>query len=178
MTIGRNTHLALAALIAVPLALSVLVLSQNSRGEDTKQIRPTRLQEAVPIDLLSVAQTQISRLRRTADQLRVLAVQPMPGNLSPEEQAELVRHTQWLRDASHLVRTLADNWEQRLQPLTEQRGFQGKSGLRLEDLNTFFQLQTLGLKRKLQRENGQISLDPESVRASYRTAKVVINNMK
>ena len=176
MMIDRDTHLALVALITVLLTL--LVLPQNSRGEDTRHMRRTLLQEAVPADPLSAAQTQISRLRRTAEQLHVLAVQPMPGNLSPEEQAELVRHTQWLRDASHLVRTLADNWEQRLQPLTEQRGFQGKSGLRLEDLNTFFQLQTLGLKRKLQRENGQISLDPESVRASYRTAKVVINNMK
>ncbi len=176
MMIDRDTHLALAALIAVPLIL--LVLPQNSRGEDTRHIQPARLQEAVPTDPLSAAQTQIARLRRTAEQLRVLAVQPMPGNLPPEEQAELVRHTQWLRDASHLVRTLADSWEQRLQPLTEQRGFQGTGSLRLKDLNTFFQLQTLGLKRKLQRENGQISLDPESVRASYRTAKVVINNMK
>ena len=132
----------------------------------------------MPADPLSAAQTQIARLRRTAEQLRILAVQPMPGNLSPEEQAELGRHTQWLRDASHLVRTLADSWEQRLRPLTEQRGFQGTGSLRLKDLNAFFQLQTLGLKRKLERENGQISLDPESVRASYRTAKVVINNMK
>lgn len=119
------------------------------------------------------AQAQIARLRQTADQLRLLSHQPHPTNAAPTEHEEHARHRQWLHEAGQRVRTLADNWEQRLQPALQGR----KSAARPSDLNTFFAAQTAGLQSRLDRESAATEYRSPLVRAARDTARVVIGQM-
>ena len=119
------------------------------------------------------AQAQIARLRQTADQLRLLSHQPHPTNAAPTEHDEHARHRQWLHEAGQRVRTLADNWEQRLQPAP--RGKKGAT--RPSDLNSFFAAQTAGLQSRLDRESAATEYRSPLVRAARDTARVVIGQM-
>lgn len=118
------------------------------------------------------AQTQIARLRQAAEQLRLLAHQPHPTIAAPTEHEEHARHRQWLQEAGHRVRTLADNWEQRLTP-----GQARKGATPARDVNAFFAAQTAGLQSRLDRESAANEYRSPQVRAARDTARVVIGHM-
>ena len=120
----------------------------------------------------AVAQTQIARLRQTAQQLRLLAFQPKPANIAATEYEEYEHNQQWLREAQHRVHTLAENWEQRLAPATG-----NAATARLRDVNAFFTAQTVGLQSRLERESAEKQFTSATVRAARDTARVVIGQM-
>lgn len=120
----------------------------------------------------TAAQIQIARLRQTADQLRLLANQSVPRNLPGAARTEFAQHEQWLRQAEHRVSVLADQWEQRMRPLT---GTQAVA--KASDLNTFFEAQSAALQSKLRRESVAQTPASERVRSSRDTANLVIGNM-
>lgn len=120
----------------------------------------------------AVAQTQIARLRQTAQQLRLLAFQPKPANIAATEYEEYEHNQRWLREAQHRIHTLAENWEQRLVPAA------GSTAMaRLRDVNAFFTAQTVGLQSRLDRESAEKQFTSATVRAARDTARVVIGQM-
>ena len=120
----------------------------------------------------AIAQTQIARLRQTAQQLRLLAFQPKPANIAATEYDEYERNQQWLREAQHRVHTLAENWEQRLAPAAG-----STATAQLRDVNAFFTAQTAGLQSRLERESAEKQFTSATVRAARDTARVVIGQM-
>lgn len=118
------------------------------------------------------AQAQIARLRQAAEQLRLLSHQPHPTNAAPTEHEEHARHRQWLHEAQQRVRTLADNWEQRLTPGTQKKG-----AAPTRDVNAFFAAQTAGLQSRLDRESAATDYRSPLVRAARDTARLVIGHM-
>lgn len=120
----------------------------------------------------AAAQAQIARLRQAAEQLRLLSAQPQPTNAAPTEHEEHARHRQWLYEAQERVRILADNWEQRLTPGTQQKGVAPT-----RDVNAFFAAQTAGLQSRLDRESAANDYRSPLVRAARDTARVVIGHM-
>lgn len=70
------------------------------------------------------------------------------------------------------MRILADNWEQRLTPGTQQKGVAPT-----RDVNAFFAAQTAGLQSRLDRESAANDYRSPLVRAARDTARVVIGHM-
>lgn len=118
------------------------------------------------------AQQQITRLRQTASQLKLLAEQPVPQNLPERARGELAAHEQWLRQAHERISVLASEWEGQLKPLNSRAAVDSAN-----DLNAFFDAQSERLKNKLRRES--LAQDPasEPVRSSGTTARIVIDKM-
>lgn len=153
--------------LAVAVAAPLIAVAAESVATKAS---PVRANTPAP---KAAAQTQIARLRQTAEQLRLLAHQPHPTSAAPVEHEEHARHRQWLHQAGERVRTLADNWEQRLTPA------QGKkSGTPMSDVNSFFAAQTAGLQSRLDRESAATEYQSPLVRAARDTARVVIGNMQ
>lgn len=153
---------ALVVAVAVP---AVATAAQSRPPSKTSHIQAS---DVPPVP----AQTQIARLRQAAEQLRLLAHQPHPTIAAPTEHEEHARHRQWLQEAGHRVRTLADNWEQRLTP-----GQARKGATPARDVNAFFAAQTAGLQSRLDRESAANEYRSPQVRAARDTARVVIGHM-
>jgi len=170
MKIGRRRCGIGIALLLVCLSLTFLPLP--SLSDPTDNANNPQLAEA-PGNPVETAQMQIARLRQTANQLRLLATQPVPANVPGREREKLVLHGNWLRDAVRRMDTLADHWEQRLWPAG-----QGMGAADLTDLNSFFELQTVGLQRRLERENARYSTQAESTQPYYATTRLVIDKMR
>lgn len=156
------------------LALIVpLLLSPPLHAQSAKSLKPVKRNPVAPVvDPFVTAQVQIARLRQTADQLRLLAQQPLPPNLGSDARVELAQHEQWLREAEQRVSVLANQWEERLKPLN------GANATRLAaDLNAFFEAQSAHLQSKLRRESLTRSPITERVRSSGDTARLVIGKM-
>lgn len=156
----------LAAVCALPLA-----------AEPARGLTPVKRHPLPSADPFIDAQIRIARLRQTADQLRLLATQPKPADLSRETAAEFARHESWLRQAENRISTLADEWERRLRPLAGATPARADEFGRALDLNGFFEAQSATLQTKLQRESVAAGFGNEGVRALHDTARVVIANM-
>ena len=157
---------ALVVAVAVPIVATAAQTPQSALPS-----KSARAQE--PLVPSVPAQTQIARLRQAADQLRLLAHQPHPTIAAPTDHEEHARHRQWLQEAGPRVRTLADNWEQRLAP-----DVQGKRAVtQARDVNAFFAAQTAGLQSRLDRESAATEYQSPLVRAARDTARVVIGHM-
>lgn len=123
-------------------------------------------------DPFLAAQTQIARLRQTADQLRLLANQPLPVNAKGEAREELLKHEAWLRQAGHRVHVLASEWEQQVNPAAA-----SKTTASATDMNAFFKSQSAALQSKLQHESLQLDMRSTATRSAGETARIVIAKM-
>lgn len=158
------------------VAVIFLVLSPLAVSAPPDILQPVKRHPGAGPTPLTTAQIQIARLRQTADQLRLLARQPLPADVGNHARAEFTRHEQWLREAEHRVSVLADNWEQRLRPSDGVVLHAGEIARAL-DLNAFFEAQMAGLQSKLRSESARSAFVSEPVRAANDTAKVIINQM-
>lgn len=152
--------------------LAVLALPPDSHSaESSKPLQPVKRHPgAAPTDPYFTAQIQIARLRQTADQLRLLANQPVPVNAKADAREEYIRHEEWLRQAGHRVNILANEWEQRVKPAAT-------SAARAAEVNSFFELQAATLQSKLHRESLTLDIHSEAVRSAGDTARLVIGKM-
>lgn len=153
-------------------ALAVLALPLLSYPADPSSLfQPVKRHPgAAPTDPYFTAQIQIARLRQTADQLRLLANQPVPVNAKADTREEFIRHEEWLRRAGHRVNVLANEWEQRVKPAAT-------TAARAADVNSFFELQAATLQSKLHRESLTLDVHSEPVRSAGDTARLVIGKM-
>ena len=174
MIIDRDRHSPLASVSLV--ALTLFVFPSQIASAQSSALQPVKHHPGAGPTPVASAQIQIARLRQTADQLRLLAGQPLPTNVGSAARAEFTRHEQWLREAGQRVSILADNWEQRLRPLAGAAP-RAEEVARALDLNAFFQAQTAGLQSKLRRESTASAFSSEPVRAAHDTAKVIIGHM-
>lgn len=167
MAIGRMIARSLFPLL-LALALPASLLAQS-----VAPLQPVKRHPG-PNDVnpFTVAQIQIARLRQTADQLRLLANQSVPRNLPGAARVELAQLERWLRQAEHRISVLADQWEERLRPLSSAQAL-GKAA----DLNAFFEAQSVALQSKLHRESLAYAPLSERVRSSRDTANLVIGKM-
>ncbi len=155
------------------IALSVVVISSSPLyAETVKPLRPVKRQSSDNADPLLAAQVQIARLRQTADQLRLLADQPVPVNAKGDARQEFRKHEEWLRQATHRVNVLAAEWEQRVKPTVD-----SNASARAAGVNPFFESQSAVLKSKLHRESLAFDMHSEPVRSSGDTARLVIGKM-
>jgi hypothetical protein len=156
------------------VTLSVVVVpSSPSYAEALKPLKPVKRQSSESADALLAAQLQIARLRQTADQLRLLADQPVPVNAKGDTRQEFRKHEEWLRQAGHRVNVLAAEWEQRVKPTAN-----SDASTRATDVNPFFESQSAVLKSKLHRESLALDTHSEPVRSSSDTARLVIGKMQ
>jgi len=175
MTIGRKSSLAGIATLTAFLFLALHSLPSHS---DTANKAKNPQPEETQADPLETAHQKIARLRQTANQLRLLATQPMPANVPSVERDKLVQHSNWLREEINRMTTLADHWEKRLQPAKRFPNGLEMSQSKIADLNYFYELQTAGLQKKLQLENARYSTSAESTQPYYATTRLVIGNMR
>jgi HAMP domain-containing protein len=174
MTIDRRRYG--AGFTPLIFCLSFTLFPLPSLSDTTNKIKnpPPDTQ----VDPLATAQHQIARLRQTANQLRLLATQPIPANVPNEEQEQLVQHGNWLREEIKRMTTLADHWEQRLPASGRPANETGTGQSNIANLNYFYELQTVGLQKRLQQENAKFSTTAETTQPYYATTRLVIGNMR
>ncbi|BAU47121.1 hypothetical protein SVA_0540 [Sulfurifustis variabilis] len=163
------------ALVAAPFLAALWAFGADA--DPVRGLTPVKRHPLPSADPFVDAQIRIARLRQTADQLRLLASQPRPANLSGDASMEYARHEMWLRQAESRVSTLADEWEKRLRPLAGATPARAQEfGLAL-DLNGFFQAQSVSLQTKLRREGIAAAFTADPVRTVHDSARVVIGQM-
>jgi hypothetical protein len=166
MALGRV--LAWSSIVALSFILSLPLLAETSKPAKSAASRKS---ENVGDSVLA-AQMQIARLRQTADQLRLLANQPLPVNAKGETREELLKHEAWLRQAGRRVHVLAAEWEQQLSPAAS-----SKTATHAADMNAFFKSQSTALQSKLQIESLQLDMRSSATRSTGEAARIVIAKM-
>jgi hypothetical protein len=129
------------------------------------------------MDKADFATVRIMKLQQTAETLRELADQPLPGNLSGNEKKEAEQHTRWLRESSHRLNELAHRWlfslnniERNQDPVSAQK--------QMREINQSFNMQYLGLQQQMQDESRRFSLLSNIMKTKHDTAKNSINNLR
>jgi len=112
----------------------------------------------------------------TAD-LRELAAQPLPAQLSDKEKREAERYTKWLKDSSQKLDELENRWHSSLTEMEKNQGPTSKQKQTTE-MNQSFNLQYLGLQQAMQDENRRFTLVSNIMKNKHDTAKNAINNIR
>lgn len=114
---------------------------------------------------------RIKTLRHTAQTLRTLAAEKIPGGLNREQRREARKFSNWLNGAEKKVKALAIRWEKRAKnvPLNSEK---------MREINSSFNLQLLQLQRDMQKESRQFTIISNIMKNRHDTAKASINNMR
>lgn len=176
MTVDRNVGRACCRFVVVFFSVAAF-LPSDLPADTLTPLHPVKRHPGVSnIDPVVTAKIQLARLRQTADQLRLLAKQPVPASLAGDARLEFAQQEAWLRQADHRITTLADQWEQGLKPSVSTSARTDSYG-RLTDLNVFFQNQSTALQAKLRRENLAHASTTEAVQNTSGTVRLVIDKM-
>lgn len=108
-----------------------------------------------------LSEERIAILRETSEKLNLLADEPMPENLTPSQQKEFKDYSEWLRNSSKQIASLATRWERHLGDVEE------------EDA----QLASIDLQNMLQKQQQTMAMMSQISKHQHDTAMAVIRKM-
>ncbi|OGP85342.1 MAG: hypothetical protein A2Z08_05335 [Deltaproteobacteria bacterium RBG_16_54_11] len=129
------------------------------------------------IDTAEFAQVRINKLQQAAKQLRGLAAEPLPANLTEDEKKEAEHYTRWLRESSRKLNELALRWQGTLSDIGMIQS-RVASQKKMKETNTSFNRQYSKLRDTILHESRQFSLIPHSMKKNYAIAQGSINNLR
>ena len=130
-----------------------------------------RISPKIDVKLL---RNRVNVLRSTSKTLRELSRAPAPKGLNSKQQKELTKYNKWLEASSGALNELAKLGDALLTKGTELI----QATQEMQEMNQSFNLQYLGLQRKMQQENRQFTMLSNIMKVRHDSARSAINNIR